>query len=49
MWLTCYFLLNAFPTVLGIFPVSMLLIFMAEGLVEITLATLAGAYFYREG
>ncbi|HEY1876364.1 MAG TPA: hypothetical protein VGG66_02805 [Rhizomicrobium sp.] len=47
-WVTCYFLLNVFPTVLGVFPVSMLVILVAEGMVEIVVATLVGAYFYRE-
>ena len=47
-WVTCYFLMNAYPTVLGIFPASMLVILLAEGLVEITVATVVGAWFYRE-
>ena len=48
IWLTCYFLANAFPTVMGFFPVSMLEIMLAWGIVEIILATVAGAYFYKE-
>jgi len=48
IWLTCYFLMNVFPVVLGIFPVSMLAILLAEGIVEIIVATVAGAWFYRE-
>ena len=48
MWVTCYFLVNVFPVILGILPVSMLEILLAEGVVEITLATLAGAWLYRE-
>jgi CRISPR/Cas system CMR subunit Cmr4 (Cas7 group RAMP superfamily) len=47
-WVTCYFLLNLFPTVLGVFPVSLVVILLAEGVVEIVVATLVGAYFYRE-
>jgi hypothetical protein len=41
-------MLNVFLTVLGIFPVSMLVILLAEGAVEIVVATLVGAYFDRE-
>jgi hypothetical protein len=48
IWLTCYFLVNAYPAVLGIFPASMLVILLAEGIVEIIVATVAGAWFYRE-
>ena len=48
IWLTCYFLMNVFPVVLGIFPASMLAILLAEGIVEIIVATVAGAWFYRE-
>ena len=47
-WATCYFVVNTYPTVLGIFPVSMLVILLAEGVVEITVATVVGAWFYRE-
>ena len=47
-WVTCYFLMNAYPTVMGIIPVSMLVIMLAEGIVEIILATIVGAWFYRE-
>jgi hypothetical protein len=47
-WVTCYFLMNAFPVVLGIFPASMFAIMLAEGIVEIVVATVVGAWFYRE-
>ena len=47
-WVSCYFLMNVYPATLGIIPVSMLVILLAEGVVEIILATIVGAWFYRE-
>ncbi len=47
-WVTAYVLVNAMPTVMGVFPLSMTLTLIGAGLVEIIVATVAGAYFYKE-
>ncbi len=47
-WVTAYVLVNAMPTVMGVFPLSMTLTLIGVGLVEIIVATVAGAYFYKE-
>lgn len=48
MWLTTYVLTDAVPTIAGFLPLSMTAILVGAGLVEIVIATLAGAYFYKE-
>ncbi|HWA91196.1 MAG TPA: hypothetical protein VG889_14255 [Rhizomicrobium sp.] len=47
-WVTAYILVDAMPTIMGVFPLSMTLILVGVGLVEIVVATLAGAYLYKE-
>jgi len=48
MWVTSYVFVDAVPTIMGIFPMSMSLMLVGVGLVEIVAATVAGAYFYKE-
>lgn len=47
-WVTAYVLVDAMPTIMGVFPMSMTLVLAGVGLVEIVVATLAGAYLYKE-
>ena len=47
-WVTAYVLVDAMPTIMGVFPMSMTLVLAGVGLVEIVIATLAGAWLYRE-
>ncbi|HEX4295874.1 MAG TPA: hypothetical protein VHZ29_17195 [Rhizomicrobium sp.] len=47
-WITSYVLVDGMPTIMGIFPMSMTLMLVGVGLIEILAATLAGAYLYRE-
>jgi hypothetical protein len=47
-WTTSYILVDATPTIMGIFPMSMTLMLVGVGLIEILAATLAGAWLYGE-
>ncbi len=47
-WITSYVLVDGMPTIMGIFPMSMTLMLVGIGLIEILAATLAGAYLYKE-
>jgi hypothetical protein len=47
-WVTAYVLVDISPAIAGIFPMSMACMLIGVGLVEIVVATLAGAYFYKE-
>jgi hypothetical protein len=47
-WVTVYVLADSTPTIMGIFPMPLTLMLVGIGLVEIVVATLAGAYFYKE-
>lgn len=47
-WVTSYVLVDAMPTIMGVFPLSMSLMLAGVGLIEIVVATVAGAYFYKE-
>jgi hypothetical protein len=47
-WVTAYLLAAAFPAVSGIFPMSLAIIMVCVGLVEIVVATIAGAWLYKE-
>lgn len=49
VWIVGYVLADAAPFVSGIFPVSLVLPMIVVGLVEIIVATIAGAYLYKEG
>jgi hypothetical protein len=47
-WVTGYVLADLMPTIMGVFPMSMTLMLIGVGLVEIIVATLAGAWLYKE-
>ena len=47
-WVTSYVLVDAMPTIMGVFPLSMTLMLAGVGLIEIVVATVAGAFFYKE-
>ncbi len=47
-WVTSYVLVDAMPTIMGVIPMSMTLMLVGVGLIEILVATLAGAYLYKE-
>jgi hypothetical protein len=48
MWFFAYFYPSVGMAVMGMFPVQPVAIGLAWGLVEALLATVAGAYFYKE-
>ena len=48
IWVTVYFLGNAFPMVSGTRTHAIAYTVMIVGVIEIVLATLAGAFFYKE-
>jgi len=48
MWVTTYIVTDAFPTIMGVIPCPMALMMIGVGLAEIVLATLAGAWLYKE-
>jgi len=47
-WVTVYVLCDAMPAIMDLYPVSLTLILIGVGLIEIVAATLAGAWFYKE-
>ena len=47
-WVTAYVFVDAMPTIMGIFELPMTLMLVGVGLVEIVVATLVGAYLYKE-
>jgi hypothetical protein len=47
-WVTVYVLADSMPTIMGIFPISMTLMLVGVGLIEIVIATLVGAFLYKE-
>jgi hypothetical protein len=47
-WITGYVLVDMMPTLMGVFPMSITWKLIGVGLVEIVLATLAGAWLYKE-
>jgi hypothetical protein len=47
-WVTAYVLVDGMPTIMGVFPLSMTLTLLGVGLIEIVVATLAGAWLYKE-
>ena len=47
-WVTAYLLPDAFNMVSGIFPMQLTIIIACVGLVEIIVATIAGAWLYKE-
>ncbi|MGB9456419.1 MAG: hypothetical protein WCB12_10270 [Bryobacteraceae bacterium] len=48
VWLLAYAMKNAMMAFLHVFPLGLLLLVTAVGLVEVLIATSLGAYFYRE-
>ncbi len=48
IWVVGYLLPNLFQSIAGFFPANMMLVLSAVGLVEIIVATVVGAYFYKE-
>jgi len=47
-WVTAYVLADSMPMIMGVFPVPLTLTLIGVGLVEIIVASIAGAYFYKE-
>jgi small neutral amino acid transporter SnatA (MarC family) len=48
VWVVGYAIPDVFNTVMGLTPMSMTLTMIVVGLVEIIVATVAGAYLYKE-
>ncbi|MFY9726180.1 MAG: hypothetical protein WB579_00010 [Bryobacteraceae bacterium] len=48
VWLLAYAMENAMMAFLHVFPLGLLLLVTAVGLVEVLIAATAGAYFYKE-
>jgi hypothetical protein len=48
-WITAYLLADAAPAIMGIFPLKIAGAMIAVGLIEVVIATMVGAYLYREG
>jgi len=48
VWLLAYAMKDAMMAFLHVFPLGLLLLVTAVGLVEVLIATSLGAYFYRE-
>lgn len=47
-WVTAYALATTTPVIMGVFPLRMACVMVAVGLVEIVVATIAGAWLYKE-
>ena len=47
-WLTTVVLADMMLTIMGVFEMPMVLMMIGVGLIEIVIATLAGAYLYKE-
>lgn len=47
-WVTAYLLATVTPVVMGIFSHSVAMVLLAGGLVEIVVATIVGAWLYKE-
>ena len=47
-WVTAYVLVDVTPLIMGVFPLHLTLILIGVGLVEIIIASIAGAYLYKE-
>lgn len=48
IWVVAYLLSDAANAVVGLYPLSVTVILVCVGLVEIVIATLAGAFIYKE-
>lgn len=49
IWVVAYLLSDAGNALVGLYPMSVTLVLVSVGLVEIVIATIAGAFIYREG
>lgn len=47
-WVTAYFLATVTPLVMGVFSHRLAIVLLAGGLVEIVVATIVGAWLYKE-
>jgi hypothetical protein len=47
-WVTAYALATTTPVIMGVFSLQMACVLVAVGLVEIVVATIAGAWLYQE-
>ena len=47
-WVTGYVFVDLTPTIMGVFPMSMTWMLIGVGLVEIVVATIVGAWLYKE-
>jgi hypothetical protein len=47
-WLTTVVVADLVPTIMGVFELSMVLMMLGVGLIEIVIATLVGGYLYKE-
>jgi hypothetical protein len=47
-WVTAYLFCNAMPTITGLFSLQLMLTLVGVGLIEIIVATIAGAWLYKE-
>ncbi|MGC9955173.1 MAG: hypothetical protein ABSD21_12995 [Rhizomicrobium sp.] len=47
-WVTAYVLMNVSPLITGMFPQTLFLTLVGAGLVEIIVATVVGAFIYKE-
>ena len=47
-WVTAYFLATTTPVIMGVIPLRMACVLVAVGLVEIVVATIVGAWLYKE-
>jgi len=48
MWVTLYVLMDVSPLLTGMFPLSLVEMMVGVGLIEIIVATVAGAWLYKE-
>ena len=47
-WVTAYVFCDGMPTIVGLFPLQLMLTLVGVGLIEIIVATIAGAWLYKE-
>jgi hypothetical protein len=48
IWVTAYILMDLSPLITGMFPLTLFLTLIGVGLVEIVVATVVGAFIYKE-
>lgn len=49
LWVVAYLLVSAYVSIIGVYPVGLLLAGTVWALFELPIAALAGAWFYKEG